>query len=276
MLSATCKKVDLSATKLLEAGRILVFGHGGSGFPTEKNPYPPNSASSVFRAIDFLGADGVEIDVQMSKDSVIVLYHDQDLITQTQCVGCISNTEFSYLSGCHYRGFYQYQPQAEGIALLADILYRFSKYQKIPLVSIQVHLKYDCLSFDELMPYFKTFANSLEKVITKTNAHEWAYIESENQDFLKLFAGINPNLQLFYDAAVTNSALEQCLKNNWKGLVSPLEDASKEMIAMAHSKKLKVALYNVKLRREIKQAIQINPDFIQTDNILLLKQYLSE
>lgn len=276
VLSATCKKVDLTATKTLEAGRILVFGHGGSGFPTEKNPYPPNSASSVFRAIDFLGADGVEIDVQLTRDSVVVLYHDQDLITQTQCVGCIANKDFSYLSGCQYRGYYQYKPNSEGIAQLTDILERFSKYQKIPLVSINVHLTYDCLSFDELMPYFITFAKSLERIISKLKAHEWAYVESENQDFLKLLGGIDPDLQLYFDAPVTSTTIEQCLKNNWKGLVSPLDEAPKEMVASAHSKKLKVAVYHVKLRKDIKHSIEINPDFIQSDNILLLKKYLSE
>jgi glycerophosphoryl diester phosphodiesterase len=276
LLTSTCKKVDLSASKNLEAGRILVFGHGGSGFPTEKNPYPPNSASSVFRAIDFLGADGVEIDVQLSGDSTLVLYHDEDLSTQTACQGCIAKTVFADIKKCSYRRYYQYKPGEEGIAALKEILERFKQYQKVPLVSVNVHLQYNCLNYDDWEKYFKTFANSLAKILNKYKAHEWVFVESGNPDFLKLLGIIDPNMQLYYDAPVNQATIEECVKNNWMGLVSPLDESPKDLIKIAHDKKLKVAVYNVKLRNEIREAIVVNPDFIQSDNVLLLKQYLSE
>jgi len=276
VLTTTCKKVDLSASKNLEAGRILVFGHGGSGFPTEKNPYPPNSASSVFRAIDFLGADGVEIDVQLSSDSVLILYHDEDLRTQTACKGCIAETSISGLANCDYRRYYHFKSNGEGIATLKDILERFKQYQTHPLVSVNVHLHYDCLPDVQLETYVHTFARSIVKLIKDYTAYDWVFVESGTPDFLNILRALDSQLKLYYDAPVTPFTVDQCLNNNWQGLISPLDEASKEHIELAHDKKLKVAVYNVKLRNEIKQAIEVNPDFIQSDNVQLLKQYLNE
>ena len=67
------------------APRPLVLGHAGAGFFTPLNPFnplPPSSLAGVRHALA-QGADGVEVDVQLSQDSVLVLYHDPGLTSMT-------------------------------------------------------------------------------------------------------------------------------------------------------------------------------------------------
>ena len=47
---------------------------------------------------DVLDADGVEVDVQMTKDSVLVLFHDAFLNDATNFSGCIHDYNFSDLT----------------------------------------------------------------------------------------------------------------------------------------------------------------------------------
>lgn len=56
--------------------------------------YPANSLESVIYAVDVLNTDGVEIDVRLTKDSVLMCYHDVSLDETTDLSGCIS--EFTY------------------------------------------------------------------------------------------------------------------------------------------------------------------------------------
>ena len=52
-----------------------ILGHAGESLLKSKSKNPPNTVESVRRAIE-LGADGVEIDVQMTSDGLLVAYHD--------------------------------------------------------------------------------------------------------------------------------------------------------------------------------------------------------
>ena len=72
--------------------KLVVLGHAGSGFYTPISPFnfrPPSSWRGIRRAL-LRGADGVEIDLQMSRDSVVILYHDQRLQDGTTGTGCVS------------------------------------------------------------------------------------------------------------------------------------------------------------------------------------------
>ena len=86
---------------------LLVLGHAGSGFFTPLNPFnprPPSSWAGVENALN-LGADGVEVDLQLSQDSVPVLYHNQELETMTATGrGCIGQLPAAQLTQLAYRG----------------------------------------------------------------------------------------------------------------------------------------------------------------------------
>ena len=63
----------------------IVLGHAGTALSPERTIYPPNSEKSITYALDALNADGVEVDIQLTKDSVLVLFHD-DYMEDKSCI----------------------------------------------------------------------------------------------------------------------------------------------------------------------------------------------
>ena len=93
-VAAGCKKA-VGPIDNLFGGQIRVIGHAGIGFESVLTPFPSNSLGSIRRVIEGYNADGVEVDVQITKDSVPVLAHDQQLEVMTDCYAG-DNT----MSGC--------------------------------------------------------------------------------------------------------------------------------------------------------------------------------
>jgi len=74
---------------------VTVLGHAGISLHRDRAVFPANSFESIQYAIDILDAEGVEVDVQMTKDSVLVLYHDKFLEFSTNLNGCVSQFSFN-------------------------------------------------------------------------------------------------------------------------------------------------------------------------------------
>lgn len=69
--------------------------------------YPENSMLAFEKALE-LGADGAEFDLQLSRDGVLVVFHDEDLLRITGSGALISELTFDELQrfdvSCRFRG----------------------------------------------------------------------------------------------------------------------------------------------------------------------------
>jgi len=70
---------------------VANLGHRGTGMTRPGHPYPENSLSSIAAAIAD-GANGVEVDVELTADG--------RLIRTTDCLGCVSDWQFAEVRGC--------------------------------------------------------------------------------------------------------------------------------------------------------------------------------
>lgn len=77
---------------------VLVAAHRGF------HASAPENSMAAMRAAIALGADIVEVDVQLSKDSVLVLMHDATINRTTNGRGKVSDYTFSELQKFHLRG----------------------------------------------------------------------------------------------------------------------------------------------------------------------------
>jgi glycerophosphoryl diester phosphodiesterase len=75
------------------------IGHRGTGVTGEDNPFPENSVSSFMAAIDE-GADGIELDVEITQDGQLIIMHDDTLDRTTNCTGCVSEMTFDAIRAC--------------------------------------------------------------------------------------------------------------------------------------------------------------------------------
>lgn len=118
----------------------LVIGHAGSGFfHPVFNPLPPSSLRSLTRALR-QGADGVEVDIRLSQDSIPVLYHDHTLDSMTDGTGCVSQTPAARLTRLRYRGGWPYDWfQHEKLLTFETLLRELSQRPEFPYLHLDLH-----------------------------------------------------------------------------------------------------------------------------------------
>ncbi|MFN8417615.1 MAG: glycerophosphodiester phosphodiesterase family protein [Cytophagaceae bacterium] len=90
--------VLLSCKKDKHNPDVVIIGHAGTGL---YGVYPANTLES-FRNAFALGVDGVEMDVQMTKDSILVIFHDYTLDDLTNGTGCVWDYTWEELKKIEY------------------------------------------------------------------------------------------------------------------------------------------------------------------------------
>lgn len=75
------------------------LGHRGTGLTRPGHPFPENSISS-FDAAMVEGADGIELDVEITQDGKLIVMHDDTLDRTTDCTGCVSEWTFDQIRAC--------------------------------------------------------------------------------------------------------------------------------------------------------------------------------
>jgi glycerophosphoryl diester phosphodiesterase len=117
LLAAGCGKDDYSP---------LIIGHRGS--PRE---FPENSHPGFQLAYE-LGADGIELDVQFTRDAVAVVMHDDDLDRTTDCEGPVRDRSVAELSACPLGNGEPIVPLAELLPGLAGLFQLIFVEVKVP------------------------------------------------------------------------------------------------------------------------------------------------
>ncbi len=164
----------------LNENTISVFGHGGMGISYR---YPMNSKTSLLDCLN-TGAAGTEMDVYVSKDSVMVLYHNQDLEDLSNCSGRIKEKNWNEIEGCEYK-----LPllSPEPIIRADDFFASINKLNQFLYV-------FDCkLASEDSEAYLHLFANALLTHIQKYDLYAKCFIECTNVSFLEILKSKNAN-----------------------------------------------------------------------------------
>lgn len=242
--------------KNLSGGKILGLGHAGMG---ASSVYPMNSFESISNAL-LIGADGCEIDIQMTRDSVLVLYHSPDLSDRTNMEGIIHSKKWDEIEKASYLGapFVKY-----ALIKLEDL---FSQTPNLKEYKFALDCKLypsDTLRLD----YYNSYANALVKSIQKFDMQDNIFIESQDTHFLNIIHEKQPNFPLFIYVSDFDIGLELALQHEYQGITIASRNISKEQTQMAHEKNILVSIWSIHSNEENEEAIRKNPDIIQSDNL---------
>ena len=206
---SSCQKETFNINNL--NGNILVMGHGGMGF---SNVYPMNTFESIMHCIN-LGADGTEIDVQMTKDGILVAYHDEELSNKTNKCGLVNDFYWNDLQ----RAYYTSVPYLNYSILSLEQL--FSNIDNI----YEHKFIFDCklYSNNDSLFFYNSFVNSIREIINKYSLQNNVYLESQNTDFL-LFMDIANIWGVDYDSALDDDKVRSSIgiAVDWFTVVGPL------------------------------------------------------
>ncbi len=154
-------------------GKFWIIAHRGGGRNSDRLPFSENS-TELIKFAGKLGANGVEIDVRLTRDGVPVLYHDENLNTRLidgeYMVGAIGNYTFAQLQElCRLKN-------GERIPTLDDVLRTI--VDSTALTSVWLDIK-EPSAIEKIIPLQKKY---LERAL--------ALQAAGRRDTLEIFSGL--------------------------------------------------------------------------------------
>jgi glycerophosphoryl diester phosphodiesterase len=253
LVAGCTKDPPLWEIENLSNNEIMVYGHGGMGI---NSLHPMDSKTSLLQCLDE-GADGIEMDLQMSKDSVLYLFHNVNLSEGSSCNGLIREHNASELD-CSYRSV------GKTVEKLITLQTLFS-FIPAPLTKLYT---IEC-KVDENMPgpFMRAFARQFATTLKQLNIVDRTNIECTNSDMLIEIRKNLPEARLFIYTDKFESAMKIATDLKLYGITLNMHNISLEQVRQAHSHNFRVSIFDQKNENDNLESIQLSPDNIQTDKL---------
>ena len=254
--ASSCKKEEFNITNL-NGNKIGVLGHGGMGISSN---YPMNSLESILNCMH-LNSDGTEIDVQMTNDGVLVAFHDETLDNLTNGSGILHDVNWNEVNGLCYNS-----PVMSGykVASLETIFSALAAAGKIKGKRFAI----DCKIFENSITFenIDAYCNALYQFIDDFDLVDNVVLEIANEIVIDKIHAERPDFRIFVFETVEN-AIEKAITNQLEGVVFSIDKITREQIIYAHANNVMVTLFNTQSKQRNIDAIEMNPDFIETDRL---------
>lgn len=251
-----CKKKEFVIDNL-NGSEIQILGHGGSGIA---DLYPLDTKESVFNCLN-LGADGSEIDIQLTKDNVLVLYHNEDLSSNTNMSGSIREHTFEELKEAVINST-PYAPF--GITSLEELL---SEVPAEKGFTFSLDIKLFSAPGETTESFFNDFVAAIDSIFDSFSMHNTAYVESQSSEFMALLQAADPDIRIFVYPQDFSYGFQVAQDLGLYGISISTDVISQEQVKQAHDSGFRVIIWNVKSKSEHDDAIMKNPDIIESDNL---------
>ncbi len=249
-----CGEKDFDIVNL-NNNQVTILGHGGMGI---EHLYPLNSFESIQHCLQ-LGADGTELDIQMTEDSVLVVFHNERLESATHLSGQIFDKTWAEIKDAQYL----YPPYAGyKIIRLDRLFFNISNPE-------QYTFFLECKPYRPAASaaYVDSFARALISIIDQYRLErDRIFIESGKTDLIASLKEKKPDLNMFVYADIT-TALSIIEEFDLQGISIAIDEISEEEVAMFHEREIMVSVFNTHSRKRNIDAIEKNVDFIQTDKL---------
>ncbi len=265
-----------TATKPAINPKLVVLGHAGSGFFTPISPFnfrPPSSWRGVAHALR-IGADGVEIDLQMSQDSVVMLYHDQKLENSSTGHGCVSQHPAAELTQLRYRGGLPYDwLQKERPVSFDTVLARLSRRPAFPFIHLDLHEDDLCRpaghQHDNVPLLIRQIARSLARYRVPP---EKVLLITQESGTVRLARAALPGVRIGLEIASDEFAfgLKVARTEKVHTVVLDADRVTPEQSAQAHAAGLSVVVFGGRSPKDIRRVLATQPDEIEVDNVRCL------
>ncbi len=204
----------------------------------------------------------------MSKDSVLIAFHDSKFEEATLCSGTINDKLWSEIWGCHYAS-----PISSKINLLS-INDLFDRLENDGYNLLYFTFTFDCKLYtnsSDGITFLNQYANAILKLMDDRNVQNNILVESSDTTFLRILQNKRNGLKLFTHRNFENG-FQIAKTMNLYGITLHTDYISTEQIKMAHENGLRVTLFGIGFKNKNVEAVLKSPDFIQTDKpIHLLK-----
>ncbi len=250
----------------------LLLGHRGSGSAAYNDSPVENTIGSVRYALEFL--DGCEVDIQMSADGTLWLYHDagtggwcSDQNIEAPCIPLARDEDLFELSKCRGNANGKLTRLKEVLALLN----REDFGQKVLSLDIKGWFEEDCFEGrNASRDYFEKMAAGMHDLVKSHCMKERVIFETNYTFFLDEMKGYDSDYQCFllaYDEY--DNAVEHAVKAGYDGISFNLASPSvtAEKIEYAKRKGLRTQLWTVYNQEHYERGLELKPYALQISGI---------
>lgn len=222
---------------------VLLSAHRG-----DTQSAPENSLQAVRSSVE-QGVDAVEIDVQLTKDGVVVLHHDYNLLRMAGVAKRVSELTYDEVARLNIGNRGGELDQIERIPMLAEVLAEVQGKAKLII---------DLKSYgpgEELARQVVTLIEQFEMV-------QDCYIQSFDRQTLQQIRQLNPDIkigQIIYFAVGDLSLLDVDFYTVEQVMLT------EQLVESAHKKGREVWVWTVNSERNLKEVLKFEIDGIITD-----------
>lgn len=240
--------------------KIMILGHRGMGSYYKK---PGNTYESIVPAIG-IGADGCEVDVQITKDSILVFFHDGELNSTTTCNGRIYESTWAEIKQCKYYAL-------ENNIFISSVDDVFNNIHNLANLYFSFDSKIDYLVADP-EEYQNQLLRAIKRICDKYNVSDNVFIEG-NAQYLRKARQLGFTNKLFLSGVVSQANIDTCINNSFFGICTQMENFEIDADS-AHKKGLYIMSYTPNNYYSNVIAIKKKIDILQTDDpISILKLF---
>ena len=260
LLNIQCKKKKTTDDTYF-GSKVMILGHKGMGTYYK---IPGDTYESIVPAIG-IGADGCEIDIHMTKDTVLILFHDALLNPHTTCNGRINELTLEEVKKCKYYGL-------KNMVFVCSAEEVFSKLPNIT----NYYFSFDCKLDQEVADfdlYQGQYLRAIKRLCDKYKMNDNVFLEGF-EPFLLKAKELGLSNKLFLAGALSESNIEKASKDSLHGISSQMDDIELANSDLAHAKGLYIMAYTPYQYYLNIYAMRKNIDILQTDDpISILKQF---
>lgn len=226
-----------------------IFAHRGSA-----GTHPENTMAAFTEAYE-VGADGIELDVQFTKDNKLAVIHDATVDRTTDGKGKVRDYTLQELQKLSAGSWFSSKYKHEKIPSLTEVL----KWIKDKELMLNIELKYAAIDF-------VAFEEKVLQEVKSFDLEERVIISSFNHDGLKKVSELNPHIEcgiLYLERLYEPWHYAKTL--GAKALHPIWTVTDKKMVKQAIENGITVRVYTVNKKKQLKHFMKIGCPAIITD-----------
>jgi glycerophosphoryl diester phosphodiesterase len=249
-----------SAKKIAETDSkpqsVMIIGHRGAAGSAPENTIPS------FEEAKRLGVTDVELDIQLSKDKVLVLFHDELLDKKTNLKGAVRNFTWAQLSKAEIGSWFDKEHPSRGRSFrgttLTNLKTVFETFKDAFIYHVEIK------AADDEIPQ-RTLS-----LFKELNVKSRALITSFYFDQLKRVRALDPAITLCYliddkENPDVSAEIKRAKLAGFQQVAVRAPIANKDQTALAHELGLSIRGWGVKTDDDMKRALDAGFEGMTTD-----------
>ncbi len=235
---------------------MKIFAHRGA------SGHAPENSMEAFKLSYEMGADGIELDVQLTQDNVLVVIHDEDIKRTSNGEGLVMNKTYEELLSYDYGAWYSDEFKGTKIPTLNEVL----DWLKTNTMELNIEIK--------TMPpwYNRKLTERVMEEVEKSGLIDRIIISSFDHQAIKDTREINKAIRTapLYVSNILDVE-DYCVKNNFNCVHPLFHSVTKNIVDNCHTKNVAVNVWTVNKKEDALKLKEIGVDCIITNYPEILK-----